>query len=175
MSWISPEHEKIYGKAFSALYKDISHISAKVADQTGKLVNNGYQVVNELYQKWTQDSDNSDPSISETQDKDTQQEPDEEKDKIVVKFHQHEYITKIYLRDFTGRHKNIAGKLSSNKDVDDIVNTWFVYENRSDENNQHKWYPSEKLYNYYQENNILITIPIDMAVFSYQKGRYIPI
>lgn len=202
MSWISQEHEKIYGKALSALYKDISTISANVADKTGKLVSNSYGVVSKMYQEWTHDSDSDDTSetnqtesssepretTDQTEIPETTEIPDDKddiknnnKDMIVVKFHQHEYIAKIYIRDSNGRHKTIVGRLSSNKDVDYIVNTWFVYENRSDQNEPtsndptgHKWYPSEKLYNYYQKNNIKITIPIDMAIFSYKNGKYVP-
>lgn len=187
MSWISKEHEKIYGKAFNALYKDVSDATASVLDKTGQLITHGYDKVNKIYQDLTikqeveKTTNKQEEILSETTEvpivEEIENSEDEEENEediehplVIIKFDQNHHIAFLYFRKDDGC-KTVIKSFVTNPYVKDIINTWFVYEKRS-ETDRYKWYPSQELYDFYQGRNKII--PIDPAIFRYSNGKYHP-
>ncbi len=89
---------------------------------------------------------------------------------VLIKLSTNGYICRIWvIKD--GVKTKITGKISSYKHVNDVIHTWFNYEEKE---KKWKWYPTTELYTSYRSCTPRILSPIDYVVFKNTPDGYQP-
>jgi hypothetical protein len=187
MNWFSDEHKNIYSKAFSALCEDVKHASGSVWENTKTAVSVGYEKIKEgadyIDRKYHDVSEETDDKYNSDEDTSEYNECTEETDEyikeigkvypdVLVKLHRrNSSVVKIWILDNDGNRKLVRGKIASYEYINNIIHTWFTYENR--DKTKCKWYPTNQLYTEYRSSSNKLN-PIDNVLFRYTQDGYKP-
>jgi hypothetical protein len=196
MSWLSLKNKQIYNDAFNALYEDTKTVGQFLINKTSEVAKQGYKKIEQgvtyldkRYSKNNSTENYSNKNHSNNQDNISQSNLTElellsddtihnnvcdnfcDSDGVIIDLSSKMYIKRIYIiKD--GEKIRVNGKIASYANVDNIIRSWFEYE---EINGSWRWIPSDKLMTAYRDSTSqLVKMKSIIFKWSLNTSSYTP-